>query len=170
MQGLQWRIETRCWWCRRCYRELEEEGVVPSETRACFEVADGDKLLPNVRHGVVSLWSGEAGIVDRVAHMLWTRLVHKGYRDPVAERPRQLRVVGTLEENQLHSHEAALAALAHAVEVNPKLKPVAGQPRAEHGAGRVAVHAVALVTPATRVLLQQPPELAVCLGDHFIVA
>lgn len=169
-QSLQWRVEARWRWCRRCYRELEEERVVPCKTLACFEVADGDKLLPDVRHGVVSLRSGEAGIVDRVAHMLWTRLVDKGYRDPVSERPRQLCILGALEKNQLHGHEAALAALAQAVEVNPKLKPVAGQPGAEHGAGRVAVRAVALVAAGTRVLLQQPPELAVCLGDHFIIA
>lgn len=119
---------------------------------------------------MLSLWSGEAGIVDRVADMMWTRLVDKGYRYPVPERPRQLPIVGTPEEDQLHGHEAALAALANAVEVNPKLKPVAGQPGAEHGAGRVAVWAVALVASGTRVLLQQPPELAVRLGYHFVVA
>lgn len=170
MQGSQWRVKARWRWRRRCYRELKEEGVIPCKAWACFEVADGDKLLPDVRHGVVPLWPGEAGIVDRVAHMLWARLVHKGYRDPVSKRPRQLCIVGTLEEDQLHGHKAALAALAHAVEVNPKLKPVARHPRAEHGAGRVAVRAMALVAAGTRVLLQQPPELAVRLGNHLIVA
>lgn len=58
--------------------------------------------------------------------MVFTRLVSKW--------PGQVAVIGTPQQDQLDGQEAALAALAHAVEVDSKLKLVAGNARAEDGA------------------------------------